>query len=289
MAETHAELKAHAKRSHHEKHAHMGLAAPGSKADEKSDKSMIAAAIGQHEAHDHPGKPKTRLRLKDGGVAEGHGGRKRLDRKMPGSASPAGRTPEINNDEERLADRHGGAAIRQASGGVAHLADGGMAKGRKGHKGGTKVNVLVAPQGGGDRPVPVPVPAGGPMGGAMPPPRPPMPPPGGGMPPGGGGMPPGAMGGMPPRPPMGAGPPIAAGVPMRRRGGRVQHHAEGGAVHLTAGSGSGEGREEKNRAAARSHESTEEGDAPMSHPEEGRAKPARDEEGEGRKTGGRAC
>lgn len=71
-------------------------------------------------------------------------------------------------------------------------AEGGRTK-KKGH---TQVNVLVAPQGGGDRPVPVPVPhpmpagpPGAPMGAgapAAPPPRPAPPPPmGGGLPPGG--------------------------------------------------------------------------------------------------------
>lgn len=96
-----------------------------------------------------------------------------------------------------------------------HLARGGAAK----HKGGTKVNVIVAPQGqGAPHPVPVPVPAAGaPMGG---PPRPPMAPPGA----------------MPPRPGMGAppmmGPPggVAMRPPGMKRGGWVKKRADGGDV-----------------------------------------------------------
>lgn len=90
--------------------------------------------------------------------------------------------------------------------------------GRTKHKGGHKTVVNVVMPQGQDKPVPVPVPMGGPPPGAMPPGA-------GGPPPG---MPMGA-GAPPPRPPMG--PPVGAGVPMQRKaGGRVGRRADGGSV-----------------------------------------------------------
>ncbi len=77
------------------------------------------------------------------------------------------------------------------------------ARGGKVKNKGTNVTVVVAPQGGGDKP-PMPIPAMPPQG-AMPPPRPPMAPP---------------MAGPPMMPP--------PGMPPRRSGGRA--YAKGGAV-----------------------------------------------------------
>lgn len=97
---------------------------------------------------------------------------------------------------------------------VGKYARGGATKAKKG---GTTVNVVIAPSGQ-QQPQKVPVPVPSPGGGGMPPPRPPM----------GGGAPPGAMpppgGGMPPRPPM-------------KRGGEVKKY--------DAGAGGGLGRMEK--------------------------------------------
>lgn len=104
-------------------------------------------------------------------------------------------------------------------------------------KGGTKVNVIIQPQGGGGG-APMPPPMAPPM---MPPGPPPPPPggppggPGGGIPPqllaalAGGGGGPGGPGGPPPGMPPGA-------IP-RATGGRV--------MHMTVGTGSGEGRLEQ--------------------------------------------
>lgn len=102
---------------------------------------------------------------------------------------------------------------KKAGGRIDKRARGGRTK----HKG-TNVNVVVAPQGGGDKtPVPVPVPGGGGPPGGMPV-RPPMLPP-----PGGGGMPPGVGGGGPPPGGMPGGPPM-----MHSRGGRA--YKSGGRV-----------------------------------------------------------
>lgn len=103
-----------------------------------------------------------------------------------------------------------------------HLAKRARGGATHGKKGSTKVNVIVAPQGGGGaRPVPVPVPTRPPMAVGAPPPAPV------GAPPMGAGMPMGARPGMPP-----------PGAPMMRaRGGKVPH--------MEAGAASGPGRIEK--------------------------------------------
>ncbi len=122
----------------------------------------------------------------------------------------------------RLRLQAGGSAMGEPADGRADKAPRG--KGGKGGKGAKNhIAIVIAPQGGQDRPAP-PLPMAAP-------PRPPMLSPGG-MPPGGPppgamppgpppGMPPGAMppGAMPPRPgmPPGGMPP---GMPMRKRGGR---------------------------------------------------------------------
>lgn len=120
--------------------------------------------------------------------------------------------------------------LRLASGGQVdgekgrqHLAK--RARGGATHKKGTKVNVIVMPQGGGGaRPVPVPVPAGPrPVGAPAPAAAAPMPPPGAAPP----------MGA-----PMGGRPPGVPGGPMlRARGGKVPH--------MDAGAMSGPGRIQK--------------------------------------------
>lgn len=124
--------------------------------------------------------------------------------------------------ETKLKLKSGGRAEgRKAEAHLGKYARGGATKAKKG---GTTVNVVIAPSGQqSPQKVPVPVPAPG--GGGMPPPRPPM----GGPPPGGAMMPPPGGGGMPPHPPM-------------KRGGAIKKI---GMVKMEAGAGGGLGRLEK--------------------------------------------
>ena len=150
--------------------------------DEASDRALVRTGVGQHEAAMHPGRPRTRLRFRnggyDGGIAQGHEGPSRYDQRRRRSHDE-GRAPRVNIVIST--PQHGDA--------------GGMGQ---------------QPMGGAPpRPAAPPLPPGpppmGPGGAPM------MPPPGmGGLPPGmppgmpmgaRGGMPPGAMPGMPMRPP----------------------------------------------------------------------------------------
>lgn len=153
-------------------------------------------------------------------------------------ADIAGVKRAVHKHESHL--HKGKPETKLATGGAACV-EGNRARGgrmdRKG-KGGSKVNIVIAPQGGG---------AGGPP---MMPPHPPMAAPPGAMPPGGAMPPPGAM--PPQRPPMappgGMTPPAA--VP-HKRGGTVKKRAKGGDVTMTASAKGGEGRIEKGRMERR--------------------------------------
>jgi hypothetical protein len=52
------------------------------------DKRMIKSAVGQHETHDHAGKPKTKLKLKSGGHVMGEKPAHRADKRARGGAMP---------------------------------------------------------------------------------------------------------------------------------------------------------------------------------------------------------
>lgn len=179
-------------------HAALRREATESRDDRIKDIARVKKAVHEHEKHDHPGTKETKLAgLKRGGEA-----------KVEGAKRANG---------GRLDRKHGG---KSGKGG-----------------GGSKVNVVVAPQSGPPQrvPVPVPVPAGGPPGAALRPPGPPV----AGL--GAGPFP----GGAPPMPP--------AAIP-HKRGGKVGR-ATGGSVGdpgMTAGAQSGAGRLEKARNEAKS-------------------------------------
>lgn len=158
-------------------------------------------AVHEHEGHLHKGEKKTKIKLRSGGSVDGKKAEKRLDKPVR-----PGRTA---------------------------LAHGGKTKHKGNH---TKVNVIVAPQGGGGAGMP-PRPPMPPMGGAPPmmPPKPPMaPPPGAGAPPppGGAPMPPPGMGAPPMKPPG-----------MMNKGGRINTNIK--APKMKDGAGGGKGRKEK--------------------------------------------
>jgi hypothetical protein len=159
-------------------------------ADEASDRALVRTGVGQHEEHMHAGRPRTRLRFRnggyDGGIAQGHEGPSRYDQR-PRRHQDDGRAPKVNIMIS--APHHGGADMGQ-------------------------------PMGARPAAAPPPTPPGPPP---MGPGGPPMMPPGP-MPPGMGGLPPGMPAGMPPRPGMPPGP--MPGMPLRppglRNGGRAE-------------------------------------------------------------------
>jgi hypothetical protein len=156
----------------------------------ETDRAVASDHIHKRERHLQTAHPSR----KGGGHVEGKKAKHRLDRhnrKRGGAA----KHPDEKEDRalvKRMLKEHD--RDHRASGGRNHK------------KGGKHVtNVIVAPQGGNDKPVPVPVPSGGPPPAMAMPPRPPM------------GPPPGA-------PPMMGGPPGAGAGPMppvRKAGGRI--------------------------------------------------------------------
>lgn len=152
--------------------------------DTAKDKRMIRKAVGQHEGHDHAGKPRTDLKLKAGGEVAGAKPAARADKRARGGAMP----------ESAMGHGPSKAPKPQAKGsGKGHvtvnIVEPAAAEGEKkqaamqGLQAGAKLGAAQAARG------MAPPGAGGPPPGA-PPPRPMMPPPGAGAPPPGM-MPPG--------------------------------------------------------------------------------------------------
>lgn len=179
MSESHAHFRRQATRDHAAK---VGkFASGGHVSDDADDKKLVIKGVHQHEAKDHKGSPKTKLKLKDGGDVDGEPSAPRLDRKAGGKTG-GGKSKKAGNHVNVI------------------IAPPGPDK---------PVPVPVPPAG------PAMPPPGGPPPGAGGPP--PGGPPGG--PPGAGGPPPMMGPPRPPMPPPGAGGP--PGMPMRASGGRV--------------------------------------------------------------------
>lgn len=180
----------------------MGGDTIGRKEDQESDIKLIKKAVREHEDQEHGGKH-AKLRLRDGGLADGGMAANRLDQTGRSPHSGKGKGKGHTNIEINVAPHPPG------MGGPGTPPPPGMG---------------APPVGAAPPPMPPrpPMPAGGaPMGG--PPPammgaaRPPMPGMGGPMPPGAGGMP----AGMPPR-------------PMAKRGGRSESWGEDDAAANTS-------------------------------------------------------
>lgn len=80
----------HVHHKHNEKARHTmrraGYKVGGRVSDELQDKKMVEAGVHQHEAHDHKGEPKTKLKLKEGGHVGGMHTLRRLDKANRGGA-----------------------------------------------------------------------------------------------------------------------------------------------------------------------------------------------------------
>lgn len=197
--------------------------------DAAQDSRMIKKAVGQHETHDHPGKPHTQLKLKRGGKVEGAQGEKRMDKRARSlKRADGGPTPPQKDQRQQGNSQPGRNEDSQHGpgdqGGDPKYARGGAAK-AKGHKPSVTVNIVspAAAEGEKKQAATAGIQAGMKMGAAQAA-RPMAPPPGAGGPPGAGAgaprppMPP--AGAMPPRP---MGPPGAGGPPMgAKRGGRLK-------------------------------------------------------------------
>lgn len=123
--------------------------------DAAKDKRMISKAVGQHETHDHPGTPKTKLKLRSGGKVSGAKPAGRADKKGRG-----GGKVNINIIEPAAAEGEKKQAAMQGLQAGAKLGAAQAAKAMAPGAGGPP------PPGAGAGPMPPP--------GAMPPGQPPM-------------------------------------------------------------------------------------------------------------------
>ena len=160
----------------------MGGETLGRKEDAESDIKMITKAVHEHEAHDHPGKPKTKLKLRNGGLAEGGMAPNRLDQRPRGGGGKHGKGK--TNIEINVSPHPG-------MGGAGGPGMGPPGMGTPGAGLPPGLGLPPAPARPPTPPPPMPPPAGPPPGAMA---GRPMPPPGGAaMPPGGAMMPPRPM------------------------------------------------------------------------------------------------
>lgn len=87
----HSKLREHGIRQHSERIHEINREHPDARQDKALITKEVARGIHEHEKKDHPGKPETKLHLRSGGHAEGHKGRRRLDRASGGRAGMHGR------------------------------------------------------------------------------------------------------------------------------------------------------------------------------------------------------
>lgn len=160
----------HKARKDHERFARR-RAGGAMKSDEAQDKKMIAKAVHEHEAHDHPGKPKTKLRLKRGGNVKGKMPAERLDKRARGGRlkGKPSVTVVVNTGGTEMAKQMGmqeGAQLG-AKAAAAKMAMAGGPKPPMMPPGGPQANVVPPPPMG-PRPMPNgPVPQGLKRGGAV--------------------------------------------------------------------------------------------------------------------------
>ena len=177
-AEEQAEAEAYLKRGDYKRGGRLN-----NETDAMQDKRTIKKAVGQHEDHDHQGKPHTALKLKSGGEVNGEKSAPRMDKRARGGSMPMPESARGSGPKKAPSGGHKG------SGGVnVNIISPGAADAEKkqaaaaGLQAGAKMGAAAALHG-----------AGGPPSGAAP------------------GSPPGAM------PPGGAPP---GGQPPMKRGGK---------------------------------------------------------------------
>lgn len=97
MAHPHHESHAEKREKAHDMIARTGHhLARGGHADAAEDAAMIRKAVHEHEAADHPGKPKTHIRFKAGGAVHGEAAHHHLGRRARGGHTGKGKQTHVN-------------------------------------------------------------------------------------------------------------------------------------------------------------------------------------------------
>lgn len=92
----------HEAREHHHEKARKLMHRTGYKRggaiheDAAEDAKMIEEGVHEHEAHDHPGKPKTKLKFKEGGHVEGHHAKHHLGKRARGGSTKGKKGAHVN-------------------------------------------------------------------------------------------------------------------------------------------------------------------------------------------------